>query len=199
MDQIISKEELDEIMKIDGEVRGDGIKSYTEFILIKEGEEGLKRLKEELVTLDFPIKLGEIKRMSFYPINFWVVLVLSIKRLFNYDDKKFQEMGGFQVKSSLIIRVFMKYFFSIDRAAKELSKIWKQFFAIGEINIIELNKEKRFLSLKLSNFNVHPISCQIILGVLMKAVEIILKGNISGEETRCVHRGDQHHEFLIKW
>jgi len=199
MEQVISKEELSKIMKIEGEVRGDGIKSYTEFILIKEGEEGLKRLEEELITLGFPIKLGEIKRMSFYPINFWVVFVLSIKRLFNYDDKKFQEMGGFQVKSSLIIRVFMKYFFSIDRAVKELSKVWKQFFSIGKINIIELNKEKKFLSLKLSNFNVHPISCQLILGVLMKAVEIVLKGNVSGEETMCVHQGDQHHEFLIKW
>ncbi len=199
MRQIISKEELDEIMKIEGEVRGDGIKSYAEFVLIKEGEEGLKRLEDELISLDFPLKLGEIKRMGFYPISLWVIYVLSIKRLFNYNDKKFQEMGDFQIKSSLIIRVFMKYFFSIDKAAKELPKIWKQFFAIGEINVTELNKEKKYLLIKLSNFDVHPISCQIILGVLIKAVEIILKGDVSGKETMCVHRGDQYHEFLIRW
>lgn len=199
MEEVIKKEELEEIMKVKGEVRGDGMRSYADFILKEEGEKGLKRLEEAMAKLGYPIKSRQIKRMGFYPVGLWVLFVLTIKRIFNYDDNKFQEMGIFQIKSSLIIRVFMKYFFSLERTAKELPKIWRQYFTIGEFNVVELNKEKKSLILKLENFSLHPISCQIILGVLIRAVGMIIKGKASGEETRCVHRRDSYHEFLLRW
>ena len=199
MEEIISKEELEKIMKAKGEVRGDGMRSYADFILKEEGEKGLRKLEEAMAKLGYPIKCTQIKRMDFYPIGLWVLFVLGIKRLFNYDDKKFQEMGIFQLKSSLIIRVFMKYFFSLERAAKELPKIWRQYFTIGEFNTVELNKDKRYLILRLENFRLHPISCQIIIGVLTRATGMIIKDKASVKETKCVHRGDDCHEFLIKW
>jgi len=199
MEEITTKEELEKIMKAKGKVRGDGMRSYADFILKEEGEEGLKRLEEAMAKLGYPIKSRQIKRMGFYPVGLWVLFVLTIKRIFNYDDKKFQEMGIFQLKNSLIIRVFMKYFFSLERAARELPKIWRQYFTIGEFNVVELNQEKRYLTLKLENFRLHSISCQIILGVLVRAGGMITKSKTAIEETKCIHRGDEYHEFVLKW
>lgn len=199
MEQIISKEEIGELMKMEGETRGDGIKSYMDFIIEREGEEGLQRLEEKLAEMGYPIKYKEIKRMDFYSVGVWALVLSTIQRLFNYDEKKFQEMGAFQVKTSLLIRMFMKYFFSIERAARELPKIWNQYFTVGSFKTTSLDKGKKRIVLKLDNFHIHPAGCQIILGVLVEAIKMITRSEVKGEQKECIFKGGDYHEFLITW
>ena len=144
MEQIISKEELEELIKIEGKTMGNSIKNSGEFILREEGEEGLKKLEDAMSALGYPIRYREIKATSFYPSNLLAITFVTMKRLFSYDDKKFQEMGEFRAKFSLIIRLFMRYFVSIDKAAKALPIIWRKLFTTGDARVVELNKEARY-------------------------------------------------------
>ncbi len=106
MPSIISKEELEELMKIKGEVRGMGMRTHAEFILKEEGKEGLKKLEEEMAKLGHPIKYRKIKKMSFYPMYLEAPTLVLIQRIFSYDDKKFHEIERFHSKFSLIFRLF---------------------------------------------------------------------------------------------
>lgn len=199
MEPIISKQEVDELMALEGKVKGDGMKNYTDFILKEEGEEGLKKLEETITNLGYPIRYRELIAMEFLPIGLEAITLLAIKRLFNYDDEKFQEMGRFGSKFSIIIRLFTRYFVSPEKLLKEASKMWRKGCTVGDLRVVEYNKEKNYLILRLEDYRLHPIHCQIFKGSILSALQMILKIKATCEETKCLYRGDNYHEFLVKW
>ncbi len=60
---IIPDEELKKIKEIKGEAIGASLKEDLQFILKKEGPEGLKKVEEELKKLGYSLKLAEIKKI----------------------------------------------------------------------------------------------------------------------------------------
>ena len=199
MEPIISKEELDELMSLEGKGRGVLFKTASKFILKEKGEEGLKELEETITNLGYPIKFQEIRAMDFYPMGLYAVTLVTIQRLFNFNEEKFIEMGRYESKISIIIRLFIRYFFSIDIVVKQVSKMWRTYFSIGDINVTELDKEKKYGVLKVENFRFHPIHCQILKGYLPSVVQMVVGSKVISEETRCPFRGDEYHEFSLKW
>ena len=199
MEQIISEEEIKKLMDIKGEVRGVSLKADGDFILKEKGEEGLKRLEAELVEIGHPIKFEKIRLMDFYPIGLKGLTLLAIKKVFNFDDKKFQEMGSFGIKISLIIRVFIKYFVSLKVVAGQVSRMWGKYFTIGSLKIIEINEENRYLIIRLENFRLCPVHCQYLKGYFSSGVQMVIKDKVTSEETKCPFRDDDYHEFLLKW
>lgn len=141
-----------------------------------------------------------MRSMDFYPLGLLAVNMLAIKRVFKYDDKKFQEMGSVEAKtSSLVIRLFMKYFVSIDLAAKKAPEMWRKHYTTGDLKVAELNKEKKYIVLRLENFSCHPLFCQDLVGYFPSIVEMVVGSDASCEETKCVHRGDEYHEYILRW
>ena len=199
MEQIISEKELKELKELKVEVRGMGAKNFAGFILEKEGEKGLERLENTMAEIGFPIKYSEMKAMKFYPFGLETATLIVIKKLFNYDDKKFQEMGKFGVKFSMLIRLFMKYFISLEKLAKQAPQMWKKGGNLGDFKIQEYDLEKRYIVLRIENFKGHPIYCQIFKGYFQGAIQMIVGKEATSQETKCMHKGDDYHEFLLKW
>ena len=199
MSEIISKEELEKLIKIKGEMRGAGIKEVAAFVLKEEGKEGLKKLEDTMEKLGYPLKFKEINIMQFYPLTLSAILEITVKRLFNYDDNKLQEMGRFNAKLGLVITFLIKYLISLDKATKEVQTMWKRYYTVGELTTTEYDKKKRYVILRLENFAVHPVYCQIFRGYFSAILEIIVKSKVNCQETKCSFRGDQYHEFLLKW
>ncbi len=199
MEQTISEEEFNNLMKIEGEVRGTAIKGEMDFILKEKGKEGLKKLADIITKLGYPLKYREIKPMGFYPLGLYGSMQLVIKRIFNFDNKKIQEMGAFESKISLIMRLFMKYFVSLERMVKEVPRIWRTYFSVGNLKVVEFNKKEKYIITRLENFRLHPIQCQVLLGYFPSVMQMIIGNEVSCEETKCVFRGDDYHEFLMKW
>jgi hypothetical protein len=199
MAEVFSKEEFERLINVPGEVRGMGIKAHADFVLKKEGQEALERLEKTIADLGYPIHYNDLKAMDFYPLGLEVVTLVAIKRLFGYDDEKLQEMGGFGVKSSFLMRLFMKYFVSFERLVKEAPKMWKRGGAVGDFKVVDYDKDKRFLILRIENFKVHPIYCSIFKGYFLSALQMILKDKPTCQETKCSFSGDEYHQFLLKW
>ena len=143
MEQVISKKEFDELMKLKGEIRGAAIKEVAEFILKEEGEEGLKKLEDVITKAGYLLKYRDIKTMEFYPLGLEAAILVVTERIFNYDEKKFQELGEFAPKTSVIlIRIFLKYFVSLKKVMKVAPTIWKRHYAVGNLKVIELNENE---------------------------------------------------------
>ena len=198
MEQIISKEELEEIKKIKGEVRGVAFKENIRFVYKEKGKEGVKKLEDIIVKLGYP-EYRKIRQMSFYPLWFLTFTMLVLKRLFNFDDKKFQEMGRFNAKFSIIIRVLLKHLVSLDVATKAAPKMWRKYYSVGDLKTVEYDEKKRYVILRLGNFRIYPFFCQVFRGYFSTVVEMIVKSNVTYKETKCPFRGDDYHEFLLKW
>jgi len=195
----LTKELAKKLMAIKGEARGVTLKVDWEYILQEKGKKGLSKLEAKMADLGYPLKYKEIKPMHFYPIGMDAISMLAIKELFNYDEKKFEEMGGSVVKFSLFLKVLLKYFFSIQIVAKEIPKMWQRHYTIGDLRAHEIREEKKYAILRLKDFQVHPIFCPIIKGYLAKVLGMVVKSSATCKETKCPFRGDEYHEFLIKW
>ncbi len=199
MEKIISKEELEELMKVKGEVRGMPLKNEAEFIVKEEGEEGLKKLEDTMASLGYPMKYRAIRGMDFYPLGLLSINLLAIKRLFNYDDEKFQAMGRFEAKLSLIIRLFLKYFVSLDKTLREIPKMWKRYYTVGNLTIVEYNEKEKYLIVRIEGLPFHPLYCQINKGFGASIIQMVVGGDVTCEEIKCVHKGDEYHEFLFRF
>jgi hypothetical protein len=194
-------QELEKLMKIKGEVRGAVFKTDAGYILKEKGKEGLKKVEEELEKLGYPIKFKEIKTMGFYPVGLRALSLLVVKKVFNFDDEKIKEMGFFATKISLIIKIFIRHFLSAQRVfSREAPRLWKEHYTIGELIPVELNEEKRYAILRVKDFNVHPILCTYLGGYFCGVLQMIEKcSRVTFEERKCTFKGDDYHEYLLKW
>lgn len=201
MNEELTKEVAQKLMEIKGEVRGVTLGIDRDFILKEKGEEGLKKLEEELEKLGYPIKYKEIETLNYYPVGLRALSLLAIKKVFNFNDEKIKEIGFFGTKISFIIKLFIKYVFSFQKVFfQESPKIWREHWTIGEIVPVELNEEKKYAILRLKDFQLHPIYCCYLGGYFVGLFQMMVKSpKITCEETKCSFRGDEYHEYLIKW
>lgn len=199
MEQIISKQKLDELIKIKGEIRGVSIKNLQKYLIQEEGEEGFRKLEEAMASLGYPMMYRETKPLDFYPLGREAVILVVIRKLFDYDDEKFQDIGKFQSKYSLIVRTFLKYFVSLDKVAKEAPRFWRKYYTVGDLAITDFNKEKKYVIVRIENFNYVPEGCQIFIGFFPEIIQMITGEKTKCEEKKCPFEGNEYHEFLITW
>jgi len=199
MEQIISKEEFEEIRKTKGEVRGIGPRSIAEYVLWKEGEHGLKRLEDLMNSLGFPIEYRKMKSMDYYP--YWIVSVsfLAVKRLFNFTNEDFQKMGEMDVRFTPLQKIFIKYFVSLKKLAESASKMWEHYDTLGKIELIEFDEKNKRAIMKVTEFDRSEYQCQYLIGYITATAKIVSKTIPICEETKCTFRGDEYHEFTLKW
>jgi len=196
---MLTKQEAENLMKVEGEARGVALKDDLDFILEKKGEEGLKKVEAKMAELGYPLKYKEIRSMDFYPMGLANLFLLAIKEVFNFEEKDLEEWGSSIVKFSIFTKIFMKYFGSLKLIAEQAPKIWRKHYTIGDLEMSEFSKEKRYVVLRLKNFKVHPIHCSILKGMFSKITEMVVKSPVVCKETKCMFQGDKHHELLLTW
>ena len=199
MVELFSKKEVDKLMKIKGEVKGSALKAELQYILERKGKDGLERLEETLKDAGHPLTHKEIKALKFYPLGLWTLLLLAIQRVFNLKDEEMEQFGHIDVKLSFIIRLFIQKLIAIDIAIREAPKMWRKYFTVGNLEVIDLNKEKKYIIVRLNDFNAHSIHCRLLKGQFESALQMIFNTRGTCEETKCVYKGDDYHEFLLKW
>jgi hypothetical protein len=199
METVLSPEEIKKLMQVKGEVRGVVFKTDLEYIFGQKGQEGLQKLKEELQRTNFPLDPEKIEMMTFYPIGLRAISLLVIKKLFSLSDEEIKRMGAAAPKFSLIIKLFTKYFLSITATARQAPSMWKRHYRAGELLIIEINETEKRIILRLVGLDLHPVFCQYLTGYFLTVVKMVVGQPVSSEETRCVFRGDDYHEYLITW
>ncbi len=195
----ITREKAKQLMSIPGEARGVTLKVDWEFILKKEGKNGLKRLEDKMVELGYPLKYEGIKTMDFYPIGLDALSMMAISEVFGYGKEKFIEIGKTAPKLSIFLKIFLKYFVSAEKAINESALMWRRHYSVGDLTITEFNKDKGYIVLRLENFKLHKLYCYNLLGYFSKITEMIVGESVSAEERKCVFDGDDYHEYFLKW
>jgi hypothetical protein len=197
---MISKEEIEELKKVEGNVRGDVIKSNASFIQRKEGKEGLKALEKKMAELGYHLNFDKIDPEKWYPVSLSALMIVITKDLFNWSEKDIFEMGNSAPKFSFLAKYVLKYFLSLKRFAKEVPKYWRHHFDFGELEVSELNEGKRYLILREKGYKTHPLICIYHAGYYLGVAQFIIKSQkIEIKEIKCVFKGDPYHEYLITW
>lgn len=199
MENIISKEEMDKWMNIEGKMMGDTIITKAEFVLTKKGEHGLKQIEEALKKAGHPVDYLRLEKLKLYPVGLEIAILVGMKRIFGFTDEDFREMGRIEAKLAIIMRLFMRYFVSLERIAKEAPKIWERVYTIGNLKISELNKKEKYLKIKLTDFPLTPILCRAHEGWFAELIHVVINKPVSCREIKCTFKGDEYHEFKVEW
>jgi len=199
MSEIITKEIAQNLMKLAGEARGTHFVNDFQYILAKEGKLGVKKVEEELKELGFPIKYKEIKNTDFYPVGLRAISLLVIKKVFNWEDEGVRNLCSFATKVSMVIRLYLKFFYSIEKMVEIAPKMWKEYFTIGSLKITKYDKQGKRVVLKVDNFILHSIYCRCLEGFFEDIVKMVV-GVKSADcrETKCSVE-DSSHEFVVTW
>jgi len=199
VENIITKQLADELMKIKGEVRGIAPKAHVQFAVEEKGESVFEKVENKMAELGHSVDYKSLRPMSFYPVGIEAVTLLVIKELFDYDDKKLKEIGEYQSKVSLIIKLFMKYFVSINTIAEKAPEMWRKYYTIGNLKVTELNEKEKYTVIEIKDFKIHEFHCQMLKGYFANVVKMVVKENTTCNEVKCCFKGHDSHEFLIKW
>ncbi|MBD3208450.1 MAG: hypothetical protein GF370_03275 [Candidatus Nealsonbacteria bacterium] len=195
----LSEQELEKIKKAEGEIRGMSFLIIKDFILRKRGEQGLEKIKEAMVEVGYPLRFDKISSTKFYPIGSLIAVFLVIQKLFDFEDKDFEEFGRFRAKSSPFIRIYMKYFVSMDKIVREAADMWKKSTTVGSVKIVEYDKEKKRLRAQIRDYETTQKQCIFFKGLLSGLFSNLTGKDPVCKETKCTYRGDDCHEFLVTW
>lgn len=201
MDYKLNKELVDQIMAMPGEARGVVFKTDGDYILKEKGEEGLKKLEEELAALGQAIEYKKIEALSFYPIGLRIISLLAIQKVFSFDEAKIKELGSFASRTSLMVKLFINYFLSVEKVFfNEAPKIWRKHYSVGDFLPTEFNEKEKYGIIQIKNYQFHPIFCLYLGSYLCGFFQMLIKSpEIYFEETKCPFRGDDYHEYQIRW
>lgn len=198
--QKITKEEVDKLMAIPGNVKGTVLFTSFEYARRKGGEEAVKKIEERLKELGYPIDIKKIKPMEGYPEAFSVLIILLVREVLNLDDEGIFEMGGAAIKLSPFVKILTKYFLSIKKCFEQASKYWEKYFDFGKMEPAEYNGKEGYAILRVIGYKFHPIICIYHRGYFAQVAKIATgKKTIKSKEIKCIYRGDPYHEYFISW
>lgn len=197
----MDRQELQNLLKLKGKIRGVVFQTDAKYVLEKEGEEGLRKLEKRVKELGLPVDYRRAKAMEWHPIGLRVVSLLVIKDTFGWDAQEMRKMGEAAPKVSFIVKFFFKLFLSPKKFTKEASKYWRKHHTLGALKAVKLDEEHKETVLRLSGYTVHPLFCLYLEGYFETVMALIRKsGKATVKEIRCPYRDNiPYHEYLVKW
>ena len=199
MVELLTKEKSQRLINIKGKIKGVGIKQDWDFVLKEKGTNGLKKLEDKMGKLGYSLKYKDIKSGKFYPLGIDTISLLAMKELFGFDEKEFIKMGMSYLELSMVFKVFAKYLLSPKRIAEQASRIWNSYYTVGALKVVEVDEEKKNMTLRIEDFDIDSLYCWIYKGNFIKILQVVTKGKVNCEERKCTFRGDQFHEFFLTW
>ncbi len=193
------KNEITALRKKSGKVRGDVLSASLTYIMEKEGKEGVEKIEKELEKYGYPFTLKNSKQFLFYPMQTEVLIALIAKDLLNWTDEDVFEMGVGATRASFIVRMSFPFLVSTSRLFKGTAHFWKKNYNFGELEPVMIDDKKGMAVIKIKGYDVHPISCLYNAGYMVGAARLVFKGDVRIKETKCVHKGDDYHEYIMNW
>jgi hypothetical protein len=196
----INNEEIEKIESISGNVRGE--KFYTTFPYLEKEEKNkeVEKILEEMEEHGYPLNLRQISSTKMYPLKIAVLLFVITKNVFSWGDEDIFEMGRYAPRTSFVTRILLRNLVSINTIFNKAPDTWKNHYDFGSLEAVEINQEEKYLIVRVKDFAVHPIICPYHGGYFQAMTEFCIRSReIKTSETKCMHKGDDYHEYYISW
>jgi hypothetical protein len=195
---MLTRHEAEEIMKIEGEVKGVSLQIDAGYVERKWGKEGLDRIKRKLAEVGFPIDFQKISALEWRPAGLRILSLLAIKEIFGLDDEGIKEMGRLAPIHSFIVKLLLKYAVTIRIGIKHLDEIWRKNHAIGEMSG-EYQKGDKCLYVYLKNVKYHPVYCKFLEGFIEGTASFAISKNAECKEVTCPFNNGAYHTYVVRW
>ncbi|OHA70247.1 MAG: hypothetical protein A3F15_01865 [Candidatus Wildermuthbacteria bacterium RIFCSPHIGHO2_12_FULL_40_12] len=194
------KEEASKIMEFQGNTRGEMLAANINYIEFREGKESVAYIERKLEELGFPVTIRKFKALKWYPESLSVLIVMVAREIFNWADQDIFDMGNAAPKSSLVVQLLMRHFFSSRKSFEAMPKYWRSNFDFGELEAFGFDEEKKSFVIRINGYKFHPIMCIYYAGYFLRIAQFIIKSpKIEIEEKKCAYGNGSYHEYEIKW
>ncbi len=196
------KETAQRLKNFPGNVKGEALRNHAEYIKLKEGEEGLKKLEEKMAELGFPINFQKIKSLHWINEGINSLMIVTAKEIFNWTDEDVFEMGRTAPKISFITKTAIQYYLvSVEKIAKNANKYWDKYYDFGSLEMKTFDKDRKIGIFREKGFKTHPVVCTMHAGYFKGVIELVVGENkeVDVKQTASVHEGEEYNEYLIKW
>ena len=163
----------------------------------KHGTEGMERLYRRMKELGYngPADEKEIKVAKWYPMEYNILFLKAYKELFG--EKKLSLLAKQTSKNIGIFGMFVKWAANPKLVIKKSSEYWEQFYNFGRLDGRMIDSE----SAVISGYGISrdPIFCDFLTDYFAGVVEQTGVKSVVSEHTKCVHKGADHEEWIIRW
>ncbi len=179
-------------------MRGVTLCTDAEYVRRHEGEEALRLVEEETKRMGYPIDYGTVKMMDWYPIGLRLVSLLAISKTLNWSDEQLREMGRAAPKYSIITKLMLRYFVSLEILAEKVGTYWRRNYSVGSMTGKVNN---RSLFLRLEGFPVPQLLIHYMQGYFVGAIGMVIGNDkeIRIEETNHLQGDGECYEFILSW
>ncbi len=201
-EKINLEKELQKLKKIRIEERAEDIKYLVGYVKKKKGDRGLALVEKELEKIGFELPdLSKINDLDWVHISVINIFFLACIKVFKWREEDIMEMAKQSLSFKKMTRIYLRYFSSVQKSIGAATRTWKKHYTRSSLELVSCDEEKRKMVLRLKNFKAHPLTCGVYFaGLFLKIMEIQTRSkNIDIKETKCIHKGDPYHEYLIKW
>ncbi len=195
----VSQKEVERLMGIDTEVKGIGITDDFSYVKETKGKKFSQKMEKAIQGLGIDFNLKKLKPMEFYPVGLEGLGLLAAHKIAGLSEDEIREMGSHEPKESLIIRLFLKYFASLDSLSKNGDKMWSGYYTKGKLSVPETDEAKGRAIILLKNFKLHPLHCRMLEGYLATLAGMVVSSKVKCRETKCPFNGDEFHKFKLEF
>jgi len=199
VDGIDLKELADRVMNLPGRAKGETIASNLNGIKGEKGENGLNSVEKMMGELGYEISFKNIKSNDYYLESLNLLINIVYKKIFNADDDEIFLLGRNSAKLSFFAKIMMRHFVSLEAIERNAPRYWKMNMDFAELQIANIDKDKKELFTQVIGYNKSSISCIFQGGYFYETLRFVLGESLFIEEVRCVHDGDSFHEYKITW
>lgn len=197
---MLDQKEIQNIKKIKGEVRGVVFHTDLKYVEKVEGKGESEDIVKAFKELEPEFEPEKIQNMKWYPLRWRVLLLLIIKKSFNWVEDDLYEMGRTAPTNSFMVKTLLKYFVGFEKTCREAPKYWNKHYNKGELELSKFDDKEKVVIYRLRDFDVHPVFCPYLTGYFQGIAELTNRGStIRTKETKCSFQNHPYHEYFIKW
>lgn len=187
-------------MKKEGEARGVIFETDSEFLRGREGKEAVRRAEKKLEEAGVDFRYRSIESMEFYPIGLRALSLLAAGEVLGLGREGLEEVGEEAPKSSFLVKMFFKFFFSVDKTLAQAPRMWRKHYTVGRLES-EGGEEEREIIIRITDFDIHPALCPYLQGYFSTIMRMIINEETEGERVRCGFEGGPKgtHEYRFVW
>ncbi len=197
---LITKEAAEKFMEMPGQARGIHFKNDADFILAKHGRQGLEMVEIELESLGQRIKYNEVKNLEFYPAGLRAISILAAAQALEWTDEDVRNLGRFASRTSFVVRLYVRFFYSIYKTLEKVGAMWREYWSIGKVSVKKHDEMSRTIVLQIEDLDLHPLYCRCLEGYFEGVAKMVTNAaKTECREIECVFSGGKGHEFEIKY
>lgn len=199
-----TKEQGDEIgaitsiFKQPGEVRGVVLCTDARYVIKHYGKQALRDVESYTSELGYPILYDNIKATALYPVILRGISLIAVYKILGFKEDDLRKMGWSAPRNSVITKLMMKYFASLDMIVEELQTYWRRNYSVGTLTG---RLSKQSVQLLLEGLNIPKKLLPYLEGYFTSVLSMVIgnNSNVRMANIEIVNQNSPCYRFTIDW